>query len=47
MNAQNMGKALKNSAPILQPKAASGTLSVVAAHYDLDTVAIVFSRNKL
>ncbi len=44
-NEMNVAQALRDSAPILKEKVAAGTLSVVAAHYDLDTGAVEFPKD--
>ena len=44
-NVQNVAQALRDSAPILKEKVAAGTVSVVGAHYDLDTGAVEFFKD--
>ena len=44
-NEQNVTRALRAMGPILQEKVAAGTLSVVAAHYDLDTGSVDFLKD--
>ena len=41
-NVLNVVQALQNSAPILKPMVAAGAVSVVGAHYNLDTGAVEF-----
>jgi carbonic anhydrase len=43
-NEQNVAKELRESAPILKELVEKGTVSVVAAHYDLDTGAVEFLK---
>ena len=44
-NELNVAQALRGSAPILKEKIAAGKLSVVAAHYDLDTGTVEFLKD--
>jgi carbonic anhydrase len=44
-NELNVAKALRESAPILKEMVEKGTISVVAAHYDLDTGAVEFLKD--
>jgi len=44
-NEVNVAKALRESAPILKEMVEKGTISVVAAHYDLDTGAVDFLKD--
>ena len=41
-NVRNDERALKNSNPVSYKKVQSGALSVVGAHYDLDTGAVTY-----
>ena len=43
-NELNVAKELRESEPILKELVAKGTISVVAAHYDLDTGAVEFLK---
>lgn len=43
-NERNVAKELRESAPILKEMVEKGTVSVVAAHYDLDTGAVEFLK---
>jgi carbonic anhydrase len=44
-NEQHVAKKLRESAPILKELVEKGTISVVAAHYDLDTGAVEFLKD--
>ena len=43
-NEMNVAQTLRDTAPILKEKVAAGALSVVPAHYDLDTGAVEFLK---
>ena len=44
-NALNVAQDLRRSAPILRELVEKGTISVVAAHYDLDTGVVEFLQD--
>jgi carbonic anhydrase len=44
-NVLNVVQALRDSAPILKPMVATGAVSVVGAHYNLDTGAVEFLKD--
>ena len=44
-NARYVAKELRKSTPILKEMIEKGTISVVAAHYDLDTGAVEFLKD--
>lgn len=44
-NVLNVVQALRDSAPILKKMVVAGTISVVGAHYDLDTGAVEFLKD--
>jgi carbonic anhydrase len=45
-NEMNMAQTLRDCTPILKEKVTGGALSVLAAHYDLDTGAVEFLNDK-